>query len=156
VLNNPSLDATTNYLVGMSEALPFKKEQQFVIDNKPGNLVLSDFTPDPAAFYKRAKFFVLPADVVFANNALLEAMSYGVVPLISNQQGSSLIVEDGRDGFIFSHTKAEFEKAMLKALNLTADVYQQMSKAAVEKIKKEYSEEKYSQAICELYHRLDD
>jgi glycosyltransferase involved in cell wall biosynthesis len=154
-LGNSSLRQTTNYLVGMSESLPFKKEQQFVIDNKPGNLVLSDFTQDPGAFYRRAKFFVLPADVVFANNALLEAMSYGVVPLISDQLGSSLIVEDGRNGFIFSHTKAEFEKAMLKALNLMADVYQQMSNAAVEKIKKEFSEEKYSRAICELYNRLE-
>ena len=33
------------------------------------------------------------------NNSLIEAMSYGVVPLISNVQNSELIVDDGLPDF---------------------------------------------------------
>lgn len=154
VLVQPELGHTKNYIVGITPDSSYKNEQEYIINNKPGNLLLSDYSLSPAEFYKRAKFFVLPADVVFANHALLESMSYGVVPLVSNQEGSSLIVEDGKNGFIFNHNKKDFETTVLKAARLTDEEYQRMSSAAAEKIKNEFSHEKYYESINHLYNLI--
>jgi len=94
---------------------------------------------NPENFYKETKFFLLPSDIVFVNNALLEAMSYGVVPLISNVSGADKIIEDGIDGFIFEHTKEGFKKAIERALSLSEEEVQRMSLAAREKVKNKFS-----------------
>ena len=66
-------------------------------------------------------------------------MSYGLVPLISNVQGSSQIVDDGVNGFVFEHTKDGLKNAMKKAIALTHDEYKKMSKEAQKKVKKSFS-----------------
>jgi len=105
---------------------------------------------NPESFYKGSKFFLLPSDIVFVNNALLEAMSYGVVPLISNVSGADEIVEDGVDGFIFEHTKEGFEKAIEKAMLLSDDEVKKMSMAAIKKVKKNFS----CKSWCERYLKV--
>lgn len=153
VLNKPFFQNTLNYLVGITPASLYKKEQHYVEENKPANLQVAGYTGTPVEFYKRAKFFVLPADVVFANHALLEAMSYGVVPLVSDQKGTRLIVDDS-NGFVFEHTKTAFEAAMIKSFNISDEEYNRLSLAAIKRIKNEFSEEKYMEAIKKLYDRL--
>ncbi len=150
-LAHPQLKETKNYLVGITAASAYKNVQEYILKNKPANLSIADFTVNPEQFYKRSKFFVLPAKVVFANHALLEAMSYGVVPLVSDQTGSSLIIDNGKNGFIFDHNKNHFEAAILKAFNLSDEEYNRLSVAAEEKIKNTFSEEKYKAAIKEMY-----
>ena len=93
----------------------------------------------PESFYRESKFFLLPSDIVFVNNALLEAMSYGVVPLISNVSGADEIVEDGVDGFIFEHTKEGFEKAIERAMALSDNEIKKMSMMAIDKVKRKFS-----------------
>ncbi len=56
-------------------------------NNHYKNLVEYD---NPRPYYSRARFFIFPSDYVFCNNALLEAMSYGVVPIISDRDGADL------------------------------------------------------------------
>ena len=155
VLAHPDLAGTQNYLVGITPDTGYKKEQQYVLKNKPCNLVVADYNDAPQLFYKRAKFFVLPATVVFANHAVLEAMQYGVVPLLSDQPGTSLITENGKEGFVFNHTKGDLEAAMLKAFHMDEAQLQRMSAAAMAKIKNDFSEEKYTEAIKKLYERFD-
>lgn len=156
VLAHPDLADTQNYLVGITPNSGYQKEQQFVLEKKPANLMVADYTDAPQQFYKRAQFIVLPATVVFANHAVLEAMQYGVVPVLSGQPGTSLIAEDGKEGFVFNHTKAEFEIAMLKAFHMDEAQLEQMAVAAMTKIKNEFSEEKYTEAIKKLYKRFDE
>ncbi len=155
VLAHPDLACTQNYLVGITPDSGYLKEQQYVLNNKPGNLAVADYTDAPQQFYKRAKYFVLPANVVFANHAVLEAMQAGVVPLLSDQPGTSLIAENGKEGFVFNHTKGDLEAAMLKAFHMDEAQLQRMSAAAMAKIKNDFSEEKYTEAIKKLYERFD-
>lgn len=61
---------------------------------------VAGFVADPAAYYRRAKIFVLPADVVFANYSLLEAMSYGVAPVVGDGEGAERIVRSGENGLV--------------------------------------------------------
>ena len=53
---------------------------------------------DPTEFLQNSKFFVLLGDHIFGNNALLEAMSVGLVPLVNVSEGVDEIVLDGVSG----------------------------------------------------------
>ena len=97
---------------------------------------------------------MLPADIVFANHALLEAMSYGVVPLISNQPGSDLIVDDNVNGFIFEHNEESMESAMQKAMQLTDEEHRKLSQQSRIKMQQEFSVQNYEKGLKELYSLL--
>jgi glycosyltransferase involved in cell wall biosynthesis len=112
--------------------------QDYIIKNKNKYIELYNFI-DPQNFYLKSKFFVLPSDIVFVNNSLIEAMSYGVVPIISNVEGAEMIVENNVDGFIFNHTEKDFKEVIEKAFNLDKNKYEIMSKNAKEKIKTKFS-----------------
>ena len=120
--------------------------ETYALINENKNLKILKFQ-NPLSYFVKAKFFVLPSDIVFANNSLLEAMSFGVVPLISNVEGSKLIVDDGIDGFIFEHTKDGLKNAMEKALKLSEEEYIIMSDNAIKKVKENFSYEIW----CEKY-----
>jgi len=62
------------------------------------NVETHGFVQEPSQFYKRAKIFVLPADVIFLNYSLLEAMSYAVAPIVCNGEGADEIInrENGK------------------------------------------------------------
>lgn len=83
---------------------------------------------------KDYKFFILPADVILANYALLEAMSFGLVPIIYPGDGYEVIIEDGVNGIVA--TDFDLAKAMMRALSLSQTEYVKMSDAAHLKIKK--------------------
>jgi glycosyltransferase involved in cell wall biosynthesis len=57
------------------------------------------------------------------SNALLEAMSYAVMPLVSRVSGASEIVEDGHSGLLFAPGDVEaFLVKLEQALDLTTEV----------------------------------
>ena len=58
-------------------------------------------------FLGLADLFVLPADIVWLNNSILEAMSSEVCVLLPNLPGSNLIIEDQVSGFIHEHLNKE-------------------------------------------------
>lgn len=60
---------------------------------------IKEFVNNPEEYYMNAKIFILQADVVFANFSLLEAMSYGVVPIIWGE-GADKIVKHLENGLI--------------------------------------------------------
>ncbi|MFY4749223.1 glycosyltransferase [Aliarcobacter butzleri] len=121
-------------------------EEKYALSNQSEYLEVFDYQ-DPKDYYLNSKFFVLPSDVVFLNNALLEAMSYGVVPLISDVQDARLIVDDGINGFIFEHTENGLKNAMKKAMLLSQEEYEIMSKNAIKKVEKSFSYDVW----CEKY-----
>ncbi len=156
VLKREELKNTLNYLVGILPLSPYKNEQDAIANNKSSNLFLKEYCAEPTSYYKRAKFFVLPAEVVFANHSLLEAMSYGVVPLVSRQPGTELIVDDRQNGFVFEHEEKCFQNAIMEAFYLNDNEYAKYSEGARRKILLDFSEEKYFKGICELYSRLEE
>lgn len=55
---------------------------------------------DNRNLYDRAKVFVLPADLIYLNNSLLEAMERGVPAVIGNMDPhGSRVIQDGINGF---------------------------------------------------------
>ncbi len=129
-----------------------EKQTRDLLKNKE-NIILKPYS-DPFEYYKRAKYFVLPADVVFGNYALLEAMSYGVVPIVSDVEGADLIVEDGKNGFIVPHTAAGLLAGMERALRVDAETWEAMSRAARRRIEEKYSIEAWGNRLMEEYRAL--
>ncbi len=154
ILKKPEFADTKNFLVGVEEGTIFNEEVQWVKNNTPKNLQLRAYSRSPQDYFKSARFFVLPADIVFANHALLEAMSYGVVPLISNQPGSDLIVDDNVNGFIFEHNEGSLESAMQKVMQLTDEEYKNLSQQSRIKMQQEFSVQNYEKGLKELYSLL--
>ena len=62
---------------------------------------------DVASFYQEADVFVLPSVSEGMSNALLEAMSYGLVALVSDIPENRSVIRDGEDGLLFRQGDAE-------------------------------------------------
>lgn len=153
VLTSEEFTKTKNVLTGLidnSKDTHLVPLQDYVKKHSPGNLYLYQFC-NPTEFYKKARFFVLPAEKVFCNNALIEAMSYGVVPIVSAVDNADLIVEDGINGILCDHTEQGLQQAMQKALRLKPEEYERMSYNAEKKIREEFSFEQWSKKLMELY-----
>jgi len=58
------------------------------------------FTSNPFLWFGKSSIFVLPADHVYANNALLESMVAQCVPIISDVKKSSDLVLHNKTGYI--------------------------------------------------------
>ncbi|MEO7316266.1 MAG: glycosyltransferase [Ginsengibacter sp.] len=155
VLQKEAFMQTKNILAGFLADSPYKNEQEYILTHKPATLSVKEFSSDTEHFFKDSRFFVMPAEFIFANNALLEAMSFGVIPLISDQQGSALIVENGISGFIFPHTFEGLEKAMERVLKMEEKDLEEISKAARQKIISDFSEEKYIIRIQDMYALIE-
>ena len=148
-LNNPIFIYTKNILLGVQNE---NEQSKYVNEYKTPNLEVFSYT-NPKTYYENASFFVLPAKVVFANNSLLEAMSYGVIPIVSKAEGADLIVKDGINGFVFENYEG-FLDCMIKAHNLSEIDYLRLSNNARETIKNDFSVEYYTDNLLKLYKSL--
>lgn len=99
---------------------------------------VTGFVPDPEEYYRRARIFVLPADIIFANYSLLEAMSHGVVPLVGDGEGAERIVRDGENGRVVARTPEAIAEGLLRLLG-NDDELQRLALAARETIERDFS-----------------
>ena len=129
-------------------------ENQAYVRERAGRNVTYDGFGDPTSLFRRGRFFVLPSDMVFCNNALLEAMSCGVIPLVSDVEGARLIVDDGVDGIVFAHSPDGLRDAMHRALRLAPAARAAMSRAAVEKVRTRFGLEQWCDRLAAEYALL--
>jgi glycosyltransferase involved in cell wall biosynthesis len=110
---------------------------------------------DPAPYYRRARFFCLPASIVFGNNALLEAMSFGVVPVVTEAPGVERVVEDGVNGIVTPFDEAAYGEGMARAASLGEAEWRRLSANAVATVREKYSVEAWTRKMADVYARLD-
>jgi glycosyltransferase involved in cell wall biosynthesis len=91
------------------------------------------WTSEPEKYYSNASVFVLPADLVFCNFSLLEAMERGVPPVIANVQDADRIVDHGINGFLSSQDAPSFANYITELLS-DEQLRVKMGKKAREKI----------------------
>jgi len=126
-----------------------EQELEQLLADVPG-CVLRPFV-DPVASFRRARWFVLPSDVVFGNFALLEAMSHGAVPIVSDVEGTEQIVRDGVDGLVAGHSQEGLHRALERALALDELSWQAMSDAARQTIAERFSLAAWGERLLEEY-----
>jgi glycosyltransferase involved in cell wall biosynthesis len=89
------------------------------------------FVADVYTELQASDFFVCASKREGQSNALLEAMSAGVIPIVFKASGVEEVVSDGWNGFIVAEsTPQAFVAAMRRALDLSASARREMSLAA--------------------------
>lgn len=153
-LRNKELKNTNNIMLGLQSSKKIDPRiieiQDDLYKNKPSNLELKDFL-DPFSYYNNAVFFVLPASIVFGNNSLIEAMSYGMIPIVTKSSGVELIINDGVNGFIAEYTKESFKDKMIYAQSLGDEELKVISENAKQTVASYFSKEKWEKNIKALY-----
>lgn len=114
-----------------------------------GSVNIFGFVSDIKENYCRFKFFILPANVILANYSLLEAMAEGVVPIVFPGDGYEKIVTDGVNGIVAFDF--DMYSALKRALALSQEDYNCMSKAAYIKVKSEYSLSSWSSKLFDTF-----
>ncbi len=92
----------------------------------------------PYINFKYGDIFINSSSYEGISNSLLEAMSCGLVPLVSNIPGNLRVIEDGFNGFSFNF---KYKDSFLKSLNLIINsdkLYKEISKKSYETIEKEF------------------
>jgi len=76
------------------------------------------FTDMPSNFYDLAKIYLLPADHVFCNYSLLEAMERGVPPIVCDEldPAARLIVQHEKNGLIARRDAQDLAQAVCRLL----------------------------------------
>lgn len=88
-------------LVGARNSEERKKAEELVKEaHVENNTTIYDWTNHAEIFYNTASVFVLPADIVFCNYSLLEAMERGVPAIVAQVRDADRIITHGIDGFL--------------------------------------------------------
>jgi len=111
------------------------------------------FVDDGRDLLMQSKIFMLPADIVFPNFALLEAMSFGTVPVIGDGEGSQLIVKNEIDGLVSARNAEAFAAQILKLLENPA-LQETLSQRAREKIAKNFSIQRWAEDLLEARDQI--
>ena len=115
----------------VSRATDYSKnvyEQYKSYNNLDEHVSVEGFVEDILPYIKRSKYFLFPADIVFANYALLESMAIGVVPIVYKGEGFERIVEHGVNGIVAE--KGQLTASLNYALKLSEEDYEKLSRAA--------------------------
>lgn len=108
----------------------------------------------PFEFYLCHTFFILPADIVYLNNSLLEAMAYGCIPIISDVQGSELIVPDANHGVRFTNNEESFRNSIFYALSMSNSQIMLIQSNIKRHLINNFSIESKSQKLIDMYDNL--
>jgi glycosyltransferase involved in cell wall biosynthesis len=130
-----------------------RHQQERVRRETSSNIELYGFV-GPDDFYQRARFFCLPSELVFGNNSLLEAMSWGVVPIVTDAPGVELIVRDGVNGIVTPFSEEGYKQGLLRALALSEAAWTELSEAARATIAQEYSSDVWRTRMIDAYQQL--
>jgi len=109
------------------------------------------FVNNSEELLKKSKLFIFPANIVFCNNALLEAMSFGCVPIVANGEGAYWIMND-LNGYVSKLEKDCFIKAINEGLQ--QNNWTLRSKQAVLTIQKYYSIDDWYENLRKIKKRL--
>ncbi|UVK41241.1 glycosyltransferase [Mesorhizobium sp. AR10] len=108
---------------------------------------------DVFPFLREADFYLSTSVSEGMSNALLEAMSCGVVPIITDVSGASDIVEHERSGFL-ARSHAEYCGLLLHALCLPGAERNEMAQRAVQTIAARFSTKTVAQEHMKLFAAL--
>ncbi len=137
-------------LVGARNPEERKRVEDLVLKaHAEGVTKIYDWTDHTDVFYNTASLFVLPADIVFCNYSLLEAMERGVPAIISNVRDADKIISDGVDGFLCSQDPQDIADHIIQVL-LNEQVQIKMGIMARKKIIDNFDDKKRINPILSL------
>ncbi|MCW1311247.1 MAG: glycosyltransferase [Candidatus Parvarchaeota archaeon] len=143
-------------VVGVVGEGPLKEEYKKLVKelNLEDNFRFLGVRRDIDGLMKISKVFVLPSRWEGLPMVILEAMANGIPIIATNVGGIPEVIEDGVDGFLVKpEDPSALSERILLALN-NPSITEQLKRNAFEKVKKEYSIEKYTERILNLYKEI--
>jgi glycosyltransferase involved in cell wall biosynthesis len=113
------------------------------------------FTHQVEPFYAAAKLYLLPADLVFCNYALLEAMERGVPPIVSADRDPNArrIVDHGVNGLVVPLDDAALADAIVELLR-DEPRRQALGRAARARVVEEFDLYRWIEGLADAYTAL--
>jgi glycosyltransferase involved in cell wall biosynthesis len=112
-------------------------------------------TEDVSKYLLAAHFYLSTSVSEGMSNALLEAMSFGLVPLVSNVSGANDIVDHGRTGFLFERDDLDDFMAKLELIGSTMPTgYRAVSNAARNTIRQSFAIEQIAEQHLHIYRSV--
>jgi glycosyltransferase involved in cell wall biosynthesis len=157
VLGQPALRSAKAVMLGLLDLGDRRdamiRHQEYCFSIVPPNLDLREWD-DPNPFFRRARFFVMLGDQIFGNNALMEAMASGVIPIVTRSFGIERLIDHGVNGFLVDRDPLSLVEAMSSALQMDSQRESQMRAAATQKVNQEFNEEIFVQRLEDAYDRV--
>ncbi len=98
--------------------------------------------------------FLMPSYYEGLPNALLEAMSYGLVPIVTPVGSIPEVVKHEKNGILVSANNHKEIKDCLKMLIRKPDIYSVLSENSISTIKDNYSSEEYINRLNKVYSKV--
>jgi glycosyltransferase involved in cell wall biosynthesis len=105
---------------------------------------------DPVECLQNSKFFVLLGDHIFGNNALLEAMTMGLVPLVNVSEGVDEIVRDGVSGVHCSLDIHDIKLKLESLLDLDSDHFNTLSAQCKQIVRSRFNTDLWQEKAKEM------
>lgn len=96
----------------------------------------------PEVFCQMSDIFILPSDYEGMSGAMLEAMSSGLITVVTRTSGVEEVIEDGENGFIADFSEESIAEAMGKAVGMTPREKKRMAQSARRRIVEHFDIEK--------------
>jgi len=113
------------------------------------------FRKDVEIYFKASDFFINPSLSEGLSNSMLESMACGNVPIVNRTSGVDDVIDEGKNGFIFSiDDNNSFKNIIVKCCTLSDEHYKNYSEAAVEKIFLKFSLNAITKQYIKLYNQI--
>lgn len=104
--------------------------------------------------YNLADFFLLPTEYEIFGMVLLEAMYYKNVVLTTSNGGSSTLIENGKNGFIFDSTNSQEWAKCIVDVSENGEKMAKICDAASQKVREDFTWDKLANRFVEQYGKV--
>ncbi len=109
---------------------PLENDLKDLVINKKSkdSIIFAGFQEDVASWLKMSDIFVLPSDIEGLSNAMLEAMSTGLVAVVTEVPGAGEVVTHQENGFLAHPSEEGVMKGLEEALSLSQEKREEIKK----------------------------
>lgn len=112
-----NLPDSRHLIIGAKNQDEFKIYQNLIMRyDISRNVQVKMWTDDSRSIFERTKLFLLPADIVFLNFSLLEAMERECVPIVWDVKDAEKVVNHGVNGVISNKSKEDLAQNIITLL----------------------------------------
>lgn len=110
---------------------------------------------DVGPYLKKSRIFVLPSRAEGMSNALLEAMSWGVPPIVSDIPGNRFLVKDNKNGLVVPVGDSEALTRAIERLLVDNELCIRLGREARKTVEKEFSISFVIKRLLNLYKQAN-
>jgi L-malate glycosyltransferase len=112
------------------------------------------FQKSPAKFMASADLYAMPSRMEGLGRALLEAMSYGICPLVSDAGGMKEIVRDGQDGVVVPKEDVAALAEAIRSLHADREKIKKYGESAKQRMNEHLSPDKIEKKLLAFYKKV--